>query len=437
MKNKLIGLIVLLFVKSSIAQDTTHLALQDALHAAIHDNKEVLVARLDQESAVAKLNQMNAVFQPQINLSYTGMQSNNPMNAFGFKLQQQSISPADFNPDLLNNPSATQNFVTKAELNQPLINLDMIYQRRAAAQQVDVYAYKTRRTKEYLLFEVQKGYAQLQLSYQAIDVIKESLMTARSTFDDAERRFEKGFLQKSDVLQVQVQVSTVETKLAEAVSNIENASDYLSLLMGKPSGTIYRVELMEKDIRTESIETTVPDDRADFKAMTAALSAQKIMINSSKMSHLPKLNAFANYMLNDKNAFGFGSNSYFVGAQFSWNVFNGNTLRYKIAENKIDYEKLEHQLRYQKDQSQLELNKTFRQLQDTQFSLKQQEISVSQAAEALRILQNRFQQGLVSTNDVMQTQTLLAQQKLNYAQSVFQFNVTLAYIHFLTSTSEN
>jgi len=155
------------------------------------------------------------------------------------------------------------------------------------------------------------------------------------------------------------------------------------------------------------------------------------------MSYLPKLNAFANYMFNDKTAFGFGSNSHLVGAQFSWNLFNGTVRHYRTAEQKIAHSRLEHQLSYQKDQSQLELNKTFRQLQDAQFALQQHETSVNHAAEASRILQNRFHQGLVSTNDLLQSESTLSGQKLLLSEVVFKYNTTLAYLKFLTSISEN
>ena len=123
------------------------------------------MAELDEESAAARFKQTNVVFLPQINLSYSAMSTNNPLNAFGFKLQQQSISQSDFNPELLNNPSATQNFMTKAEWKQPLLNMDMIHVRKAANQEIDVFTFKSKRTKEYLTFEVQKAYAQLQLAH--------------------------------------------------------------------------------------------------------------------------------------------------------------------------------------------------------------------------------------------------------------------------------
>jgi outer membrane protein TolC len=171
--------------------------------------------------------------------------------------------------------------------------------------------------------------------------------------------------------------------------------------------------------------------------MQSAVAAHDMIISSGKMAYLPKLNAFGEYLINDKEAFGFGANSYLVGAQLSWTLFNGMSTRSKIAEHRAERNKVATQLQYQKEQSQLELNKTIRQREDARFALQQQELAVNQAAEALRILQNRYQQGLVTTNDILQSQTLLSQQKLNQAQAVFQFNTTQAYLQFLTTTSES
>ncbi|MDZ4845670.1 MAG: TolC family protein [Chitinophagales bacterium] len=438
MKKVLTGL--LLFIVSSsaslLAQEAVPLSLHDALNAALSGNKEIIMAAMDEASATAGFKQTNAVFLPQINVSYTAMSSNNPLNAFGFQLQQESIEQSDFNPDLLNNPSATQNFMTKAEWKQPLLNMDMLYMRKAAHQQIDVYEFKTQRTKEYLTFEVQKAYAQLQLAHQAKNVLDEALQTVNVIYTATNNRFEKGFLQKSDVLNVQVQVSMVEHHLAEAKSNMQNASDFLSLLMGKQTGALYIVDPLDSIASAENIETQLPESRADFQAMQSAVAAQDMLINSGKMTYVPKLNGFAEYLINDNDAFGFGSGSYFIGAQLSWSLFNGTATFNKVKQQRIDRNKMAEQLQYQKDQGQVELNKTIRQLQDTRFALRQQEVAVEQAAEALRILQNRYQQGLVATNDILQSQTLLSQQKLNQAQAVFKFNTTNAYLQFLTSTTE-
>lgn len=413
------------------------LTLQQALDSTYKNNKDLIIATLDEDIATAQYKQTQAVFLPQIRLSYTALTTNNPLNAFGFKLQQESISASDFNPDLLNNPDATQNFLTKAEWQQPLLNLDMFAMRQAAQAQQDVYTYKTKRTREYLAFEVQKAYAQIQLAEQATQVLEEAYATVTSIYKSANSRYEKGYLQKSDILLIQVQVNSTETKLAEAKSNQQNASDYLGLLMGKAPGVVYRVEPAAAAPASPGVfESTVPDNRADFLALQSAVTAQDRMVQSGKMSYVPKLNAFAEYLINDKDAFGFGADSYLAGAQLSWTIFNGTATRNKVAEQKIARNKTAEQLASQKQQAQLELNKTMRQFNDSRFALEQHKIAVEQSSEALRILQNRHEQGLVSTNDLLQSQTNVSLQKLNQAQAVFQYNITAAYLQFLTSTIE-
>ncbi|MBL0745971.1 TolC family protein [Chryseolinea lacunae] len=419
----------------SVQGQVAPLSLDQALEATLKNNKEIHLATLDEAAAEAKYGQTNAVFLPQIKLSYTGMSSNNPLNAFGFKLQQQAITQNDFNPYLLNEPSATQNFVTKAEWLQPILNLDMWAMRQAAQEQQLAYAFKTKRTKEYVSFEVQRAYAQLQLAHQAKSVLKDAFQAINAIYTATTNRFEKGYLQKSDVLQVEVQVKSAENKLAEAISNIQNASDYLGLLMGAKAGVIYQVDSIARITPIDNTPAEIPIDRADFRAMQSAVTTHEKMIKSGKMAYLPKLNAFGEYMINDREAFGFGSNSYLVGAQLSWTLFNGTTTRNKISEQRIERDKTVEQLALQKEQAQLELNKAARQLQDALFAIQRQEIAVSQSAEALRIVQNRFQQGLVTTNDVLQSQSLFAQQKLLFVQAIYQYNTTASYRLFLTTTS--
>lgn len=426
-------ILVILNILLVSAQDVS-LSLDQALDAALRNNVDIQIAGLDEAGAAARYRQTNAMLLPQIKLSYTGMSTNNPLNAFGFKLQQQAITQNDFNPSLLNDPSATQNFTTKAEWQQPIVNLDMWQMRQAAREEQSVYAFKTKRTQEYIAFQVQQAYAQLQLAHHAVAVLEEAMHTVNAIYTATHNRYTKGYLQKSDLLQVEVQVKTTESKLAEARSNIQNASDYLGLLMGAKSGITYKADSITRAATVSG--AAIPDDRADFRAMQFAIRAQEKMIQSGTLSYLPRLNAFGEYMINDSEAFGFGSNAYLVGAQLSWTLFNGWATRNKISTQRIERDKTAAQLALQKEQAQLELNKTIRQLGDAEFAMQQQSVAVSQSAEALRIVQNRYQQGLVTTNDVLQAQSLFSQQRLLLAQTIYNYNITAAYQRFLTSTSE-
>ncbi|HEY8783378.1 MAG TPA: TolC family protein [Mucilaginibacter sp.] len=424
------------FASKVLAQDSAkNLSLNEAIEATLNNNKAIQIAKLDESIAAANYKQTEAVFLPQIGVSYTAMSTNDPLNAFGFKLQQRTITQNDFNPELLNHPSGTPDFMTKLEVQQPLLNMDMLYMRKGAEKQTEIYKYKTQRTKEYLTFEVQKAFLQLRLAYDAVSVLEEASKTAQSVYEFTDNHFKQGLIQKSDLLNAQVQVTAVQSNLVKAQSNIRNASDYLSLLMGRKTGVIYTIDSSLG--AREGADTTrkIASSRADFMAMQKAIEASDLMIKSSRMSYLPKLNAFGNFQYNDNNLTGFGANAYFVGIQLSWDVFKGNKTKNIIAGQKLERDKLTEQLAQQKDQSQLEVNKAYRDLSDAQFEIQQERLAIQQAAESLRILQNRYQQGLVNTTDVLMAQTQLSQQKFALAQAQFTANVTKAYLQLLTSST--
>jgi outer membrane protein TolC len=411
------------------------LPLNDLIAQATTNNKNIQLAKMDEQIAASNYKQTEAMFLPQVGLSYSAFTTNNSLNAFGFKLQQKSISQADFNPALLNNPSATADFMTQLNVQQPIVNMDMLYMRKSALKQTELYQYKTQRTKENIIYQSQQAYLQLQMAYDVQKVLQESLETTKALYKFTNDRYEQGLLQKSDLLNVEVQIKTIETNLADVKSNIKNASDYISLLMNKPTGVVYSVDA-PISIDTKFFADSLSANRSDFKAMEKAIESYNLAIKSSKMSYLPKLNAFANYQFHDKSMLGFGAGAYMAGIQLSWDIFKGNSTKNKIATQTLERNKMAEQLNNQKEESRVELNKTYRGFTDAAFKIQQQQASINQATEALQILQNRYQQGLVNTTDVLMAQTQLSQQKLGYAQAVFSKNVSLAYLQFLTSVNQ-
>ncbi|HCN83452.1 MAG TPA: TolC family protein, partial [Sphingobacteriaceae bacterium] len=281
-------LFLYIFAAEVAAQDLTrNLSLDKAISAALTNNQEIQLATLDERIAAANYKQTIANLLPQMNLSYTAMSTNDPLNAFGFKLQQRSISQDDFNPALLNHPSGTQDYMAKLEVQQPLINIDMLYLRKGAEKQTEIYHYKTQRSREYLTFEVQKAYLQLQLNYDAIKVLEEALQTATAVYTYTDNHFKQGLVQKSDLLNAQVHVSTVRNNLARSKNNIRNASDQLGLLMGEKPGLVFlTAESIKADFQNDLSKGNIASSRADFMVLQKTIEASELMIKSSQMSYL-------------------------------------------------------------------------------------------------------------------------------------------------------
>jgi outer membrane protein TolC len=432
-----VALLNVLSARVSAQDSVRNLHLDEAIAATLDNNRNIQLAKIDENIADAGYKQTEAVFLPQVGLSYTALSTNNPLNAFGFKLQQSSITPNDFNPALLNHPAATADFMTMLEVQQPILNMDLLYLRKGAEKQKDVYRYKTQRTREYLTFEVEQAYFQLLLAYNAAKVLDEALETAKSVYTFTDNHFKQGLIQKSDLLNARLQITAMESGLNKAQSNIRNACDDLSLLMGQKTDVIYKIDEATPDEFSEADTTrSIAASRPDFMAMQTAIEASNLAIKSSQMSYLPKLNAFGNYQYNDGHLTGFGANAYFLGLRLSWDVFKGNKTKNTIITQKLERDKLSEQLAQQKDESQSELNKAWRDLSDARFEIAQEKAAIGQAAEALRILQNRYRQGLVNTTDVLQAETQLSQRKFALAQARFTESVTRAYIQFLTASSK-
>ncbi len=421
------------FIIMGAGAQTVALTKEEAVKQAIAKSSQIQIATGDIKIAEAKYRQTDAVFLPRINVDYTAMITNNPLNAFGFKLQQRSISQNDFAPHLLNNPEAAGDFVAKATLMQPIFNADMLAMRKAARSQVNIAAFKMQRTLDYIHFATETAYYQLQMAYEMEAVSKDALKTLQAIYKWVKDRYDQGYLQKSDLLNVEVQVKAIETQIAAAGSAIAEYSDNLSVLMGKPIGVVYRTDgpQMEGDPAGQSL--TISSARADYRAMETAIAAYDDMMKSTRRAITPKLNGFGSFQFNDKNMFGFGGNAYLAGLQLTWNIFQGNEANARLNTQKLEQKQILLQLTNQREQDGKELAKAQEQLKNADYQLIQYKAAIAQAEEALYILENRFKQGLVGATDVLQAHTQLLQQKLYHKQAAIMRNSTLAYIRFLTA----
>jgi len=431
MKYQLIGLLLFAFY-SGLAQEVKPISKDEVLTNVKEHNNTLKMAQQDVLVAKGDFNQTNAVLLPNISVSHTAIATTNPLMAFGSKLNQEILTTADFNPDLLNDPSQIEDYATRVEVQQPLLNLDGIYQRKAAKAKWNATQLQSERTQDYLALEVDKAYMQLQLAYKTVDVLRKALETALENKRIANNSFKQGYLQKSDVLAVEVRVTEIENQLHYAKSNILNASNYVSVLMDtNPNELLRPTDTLTVLYASEPI-AEVSENRKDILAMDLAAQAYKQIHKADQMAFLPRLNAFGTYELHDDEIFQGGANGYLFGAELKWNLFEGSKRFGKSQQSKAEYDKSRLQLKQYKSESQLELNKAKRGFQDAQNKLKLTKLALEQSKESLRIRTNRFEQGLEKTTDLLMAETQYSKKQLEYYATIFQHNYALAYVEFLT-----
>lgn len=435
MKKNLVFIIsCMAVITQGFAQQPTPISKAEVLTQVNENNNALKISEQEFLEARADYQQTRAVFLPNITASHTGIVTTNPLMAFGSRLNQGILTANDFNPDLLNNPDQVQNFATVVEVQQPLINVDGIFKRKAARASMQAMSLKSQRTQDYLTFEVDKAYMQLQLAYKAVSVLEQAEAAAQANLQLAQNRLKQGYLQQADVLNVEVRVTEVQNQLQTAKSNVQNASNYLSFLMNDKDFVVYQPSDSLRLNRIVSKEINLSENRSDIQAMQLATTAYEAANKADKMSFLPRLNAFGSYELYDENMFQASANGYVVGAQLSWDIFKGSQRIGQYQKSKASLEKSKQEYEQYVSQSKLEVNKAQRMLTDAENKLKLSELALNQSKEALRIRTNRFKEGLEKTSDLLNAETQYAQKELEYYQTIFEFNYAQAYLNYLTKS---
>ena len=430
---KFVGLVIILTSLQISAQNSAVISLEQVISDAKENNTSLKISEQEFAFAKAQYASSSAVLLPQISLSNTSTFTNNPLYAFGFKLLQRDVTSADFDPQLLNDPGNVENFNTRIELIQPLINLDGWKERKVANINVEASNLQMQRTEEYIVLEATKTYMQLQLAHKSLAVIEMAKESAIQNQVWAKNNFDQGMMQSASLLNMEVRIAEIEHKLNVAKSNLQNISDYLNFLIGNENNSILNPEndLLLDD--NEANDTSVLSmNRKDILAMQYAVDAQEKLLESSKMNFAPRANAVANYEWNDTSFMGFGANNYMIGLQLSWDVFSGYKNIGKIHQNKALLEKTNLKQEKYIHESELELNKAKRKFKDSKNQVKLTSLALEQSKEAFRIVSNRFKQGLEKSKDLLYAETKYHEKELEHATSIFNYNFSKAYLKFLT-----
>ena len=416
------------------------LSLDEALELAAANNRTVKSAEARQQTARGAYRMTNSVFLPGLSVSHTRVSTNDPLSAFGFKLKQEIVNQADFDPVSLNNPDDIENFNTKVEIQQPILNVDGIYARKAAKNQYEAVSLQNQRTQQQIRYEVKRAYYQLELAQSAVNVLKQSVEVATEAVKLTKDNEAQGLVKHADVLEASVRLEERRNQLMESENQLQSANEYLAHLLGLDLGTrIQPTDPMEQSptLFTWNVNQAELENRSDLKAVQKHIEAGENRLRSEKMKFIPRLNAFGAYEWNDRKILRASANNYMVGASLSWDLFSGykNMGSVQQASSQLD----EAQLNYQDylSQSQIQLNNAKRKLEFTFKQIHSGKLASEQAQESLRIRTDRFEQGLEKTTDLLVAEALASQKNLEYIQSIYNYKQAVFEMELLLEKEIN
>ncbi|HKK25406.1 MAG TPA: TolC family protein [Gracilimonas sp.] len=410
------------------------LSLQEAMELAIEQNFSLEQAGYDVDKVKAQFQQTNAVFLPQVSFEYNAISTDDPLNVFGFKLKQEVVSQQDFNPVLLNDPDAYDNYSAKFEVRQPLINPDMFFQRSAMKSQLNSVNEQLEGTKNYVRYQVRQQYYNLILHIEQIEVLETALKTAGEHRRQAQNYFEEGLISKEDYLSAKVYELDMESQKLQTQNALDRVQEDLALLLGlegkvrvQPTDDLNYELSPETAIGTDEFEV----NNAQTRAIGYKVQAAKKMVKASEFSFIPKVNLFGSYEFNDNDFAGFDASSYMIGANLRWDIFSGFSKVGKVMEAKADYRKAQSMQESHRLDQENKVRQAMRSIDHATKQISLTEQAIEQSTEDVKIRTNRYVEGMERTTDLLEAETKLAEAKLKNVMAVYQYNMSIAALQML------
>lgn len=413
--------------------EVREMSLSEVLAITEEANFQVRMAEADMDIARSRFRQTGAAFLPQLSIEETGIRTNDPLSVFGFRLKQEAVTAADFDPARLNDPEAYSNFSTKFEVRQPLLNADMLFKRGAVKNQLHAAEEQFKGTMEYVRFQVKDTYYRLVLMMEQLKAIDKSLTAARENERQAGNFFDQEMISKADYLAAKVRMLELESRKSQVQDQLLTIQDNLNFLLGmKEDVKIIPSDSMQPPRFSEDhLKNVKPVVNSEIRALKYQVSAAEQMLRSSKFRFVPTINLFGNYEFNDEVLLGTEGESYMIGATLKWNLFSGFSNVGKVMENKAQLNKAKIAYESRSFKNRLDIEKAKRAISQAQVQLDFAVSSVEQAAEDYRIRNDRYEQGMEKTTDLLAAEAKLSQARFQRLDALYQYHSSLATLELL------
>lgn len=416
MKTKLLqGFMLFLSIYSiSNAQERKTMSLTDAIALVITNSNDAILANT--KVAASKL-EMEII-------------KNNQYPSFKVSGQYLQLSAANVNSHLGGSGSGLE--VSQLLLGQANITITIFSGFKiknsisASENNYKSQSFSASHTKEELALKVVELFASLYKSTEMVSLLKENIKSTQQRTKDFSAMVDNGLLAKNDLLKVQLQESNVALSLATAQKYVNVINYQLVSLLHLPENTSIDIDIeaVKKDMASNQM-LTISALRNDLEALNFQQKASDARIKIAKADFYPSLALTGGYIALDlKNTLSV-SNAMNYGVGFNYDLASifKNGKEVKLA--KIRSEEAKQAIAQLSDKIKEETQQA---QENYSLSLKQSKVyalASEQATENYRIIKDKYDNSLASTNDLLEADVQQLQSKINLALS--QAEIALKY----------
>jgi outer membrane protein TolC len=416
------------------------LTLQDAIDTALRNNREVQAARLTVDRSQAGVSEAQASNAIQLGLTgdatYQGSPlftsdptSGNLRNSFGTSSSFGSGTSTDVQGGL----RATYSLLNAGR------NTSTI---RAAEEQVNFDRLDLLRVEQLTRGNVITAYFDLQAADSSVIINQAAVKDATRSLSDAQLQEKAGVGTKFDVLRAQVQLATANQDLTNAQGQQQTARKKIAQILSVDQNTEYKAADAVRELGTwgNSLEDSVVlayKNRPEVQQQLARrnISQQQQIVASA--ADAPQVNLVGNYGIGKSLSSSTSArDNYSLGAQVSWNFWDGGAARSRSSQQKVAQEISENQFTTARNQIRFEVEQAYNNLGANQKNIITSTQALKQAEESLKLARLRFQAGVGTQTDVIQAQTELARARGNRITAIINYNRSLSSLRTATVTTE-
>jgi outer membrane protein TolC len=433
---KSLGLFLLLCMEALAAVAQEQLTLRQAINQALGQSPEAAIARAGNQDAKAGAAMARTALLPQLGFTEDISRGDDPVYVFGSKLRQHQFTQADFDVNALNRPQPIGNFSTRFSgswmafdsfKTQKQIHRADLFKQSASSSAMAV--------DQQIVIQVVGAYQQVLYAQRAVDVAQHELETAAALLNSVDDHVKAGLAVESDRMSAQVNIAERKQELIAAQGDLELAWASLREAMGAPD--LKEAELKPIEPHTfpqgaldEEIATAVKT-RPDLMALGQAQSAQESAVSAAKSEFGPRVSAYGNWEEDRTSFAGSGGNNWVAGMQINVDILPFGK-RAQLARESAAKQKIDAQVAATRQHLRLQVSQAHIHRKTAELSLETARAAMSDSAESLRILKNRYSAGLANITDLLRAEDAERESQSNYWHAVY--GNAMAYSELLYAT---
>lgn len=415
----------------------TPLSLKDAVRLALEKHPTIEAVGAEVKAAETRIQQARSGYLPKLNYSESWQRSDNPVFVFSSLLTQHQFGEQNFAIGPLNRPDALNNFQSQVVVDQTVWDAGATKRQvRSAELGQQMASENQRRTRMDVIASVVRAYNSVILSQESLRVAGEAVRSAQADLQRAESVRVAGMATDADVLAIRVHLAAMREQEIRRSYDAQIARAALNEALGLPLDTPHDLTTPLTAVATtagqdeESARQSRPETRQVRLAATLAQTQSEV----AHAALLPQVSFRLAFEADRQRFINRGGANWFAGAFLRWNLFNGFADKARIEEASQAVIRAKAQQRQIDSAVSLQVRRAYLDLKAAQERIQVAEAAVAEAQESLRIVKNRYENGLTNVTELLRSESALLETSLRRLTAVHDQRLAGAALELAAGT---